>query len=227
MRLAILLFFALSLPAFADEPVPMITVSGEGRIAATPDMAELTIGVAREARRPDDALDGVAEGAAAVLALLDEAGIAPADRRTSALSLQPRWDHSSSGAPPRIAGYVATNQITVRVRDLSRLGALISGSVGDGANRLSALNFVVADPAPLEREARRLAVLDAMEKAALYADTAGVTLGDLMSVSDGGMAAPGPGPVMAEMAMRSDAMPVAEGEVEVRATVTMVYAIGE
>ena len=227
MRLAILLFFALSLPAFADEPVPMITVSGEGRIAATPDMAELTIGVAREARRPDDALDGVAEGAAAVLALLDEAGIAPADRRTSALSLQPRWDHSSSGAPPRIAGYVATNQITVRVRDLSRLGALISGSVGDGANRLSALNFVVADPTPLEREARRLAVLDAMEKAALYADTAGVTLGDLMSVSDGGMAAPGPGPVMAEMAMRSDAMPVAEGEVEVRATVTMVYAIGE
>lgn len=228
LRIFTILFLFMTVPALAQDAPRTISVSGEGVVLATPDMAELTIGVSREARLADVALDGVAEGVAAVFEVLDAAGIEPRDRRTTGLSLQPRWARdSSSNSAPRIAGYVASNRVTVRVRDLDALGALISDTVGDGANTLSGLSFTIADSAPLEREARRLAVADARDKAELYAEAAGVELGALMSIGDGGVFRPRPGPVMAEMAMRSDAMPVAEGEMEVRAGVSMVYEIGE
>lgn len=227
MRLVLTLALMFATPVLAEEPQRQIAVSGEASVAAAPDMAELTVGITREARRPDVALEGVAEGIGAVFVVLDQAGIDARDRRTSGLSLQPRWERNSNGSAPKIAGYVASNRVTIRVRDLDALGGLITDTVGDGANTLSGLNFVVADPAPLEAEARRLAVISAMEKAKLYAETAGVELGPLMSINDTGSFAPGPGPVMAEMALRSDAMPIAEGEVEIRASVSMIYAIGQ
>lgn len=210
-----------------DAPVRTISVSGEGVVTATPDMAALTIGVSREARLPGEALAGVAEGVAAVFATLDAAGIEPRDRQTTGLSLQPRWEQAQGQTRPRIAGYVASNQVTVRVRDLEALGALITDTVGEGANNLSGLAFVLADPAPLEAEARRLAVREAKAKAELYAEAAGVDLGALVTIADGGSFMPRQAPMMADMAMRSEAMPVAEGELEVRASVSMVYAIGE
>lgn len=227
MRKWLFVLSVLAAPAWAEEPTPRISVTGEGSVAATPDMAQLSVGVTREARRADVALDGVAAGVAALFEILDAAGIEARDRRTAGLSLQPRWDRSSTGSAPRIVGYVASNTVSVRVRDLEVLGGLISDTVGDGANMLSGLSFVVADPEPLEAEARRLAVLAAMAKAELYAETAGVTLGPLMSISDAGGFSPSPGPMMAEMAMRSDAMPVAAGEVEIRASVSMIYQIGD
>lgn len=227
MRLVLIVLMTLAWPVFAEESPRVISVSGSGQVAATPDMAELTIGVRREARRADDALDSVSEGVAGLFLLLDTLGIEAGDRRTSALSLQPRWERSSGNASQRVIGYVASNQVTVRVRDLDVLGSLISDSVGNGGNQLSGLRFTVADPAPLEREARRLAVLNAIDKATLYAEAAGVALGDLLSMSDGGAVLPRGGPMMAEMALRSDAMPIAEGEIDIRATVSMIYAIAE
>lgn len=227
MRYLLVLCLIVAGAAQADDTPREIVVTAEGRVAAAPNMAELTISVTRDARRADVALDGVAEGVAGLFGVLDAAGIEARDRRTSGLSLQPRWDRNSGSSAPRIVGYVASNRVTVRVRDLDQLGGLITDTVGDGANALSGLTFVVADPAPLEREARRRAVVAAMDKAALYAETAEVTLGALKTIRDGTSLTPSPGPMMAEMALRSDAMPIAEGEVEIRATVTMIYAIGD
>ncbi|MEO1238363.1 MAG: SIMPL domain-containing protein [Pseudomonadota bacterium] len=225
MRLVFIVLMLWSAPALAEDAPRIISVRGEGQVTAVPDMAELTLGIVREARRADEALDDVAEGVARLFAILDALNVAPNDRRTSGLSLQPRWDQSSGAVTQRVVGYVASNQVTVRVRDLSVLGGLIGEAVGDGANRLSGLRFVVGDPAPILREARRLAVLDGKDKATLYAETAGVVLGELMSVSDPGAVHPASQPMRAEMAMRSDAMPVAEGELEMRATVLMIYEI--
>ncbi|MEL7027418.1 MAG: SIMPL domain-containing protein, partial [Pseudomonadota bacterium] len=89
--------FSLASPTMAETQMRTIVVSGEGVVSAVPDMAVLTLGVSREARLADVALNDVADGVALVLERLDTAGIAPRDRQTLGLSLQPRWDRPSNG----------------------------------------------------------------------------------------------------------------------------------
>ena len=98
--------------------------------------------------------------------------------------------------------------------------------MSEGANAMNGIFFAVADPAPLETEARRTAVANARAKAEVLADAAGVALGPVMSIHEGG-AAPTPGPVMRSMAMEESAVPIAGGEIDIRSQVTIVYAIGE
>mgnify|MGYP005993124867 CR=1 FL=1 len=119
--------------------------------------------------------------------------------------------------------------LTIRVRDLSSLSAVLGAVLSDGANNLSGLTWGIQDTQTLEDEARRRAVKDAMAKAALYADAAGVELGDVMSIRDTAdpIVRPSLGraaPMMAEMA--SD-VPVAAGEIEASANVTMVFEIDD
>jgi uncharacterized protein len=212
-------------PAFADDAMqPMITVTGEGVVEATPDIATMTIGVTTQGPTAAEALAANSAALEAVLARLTAAGIAARDLQTSNLSLNPNWT-GYDNATPTIAGYVASNTLTVRVRALSSLGAVLDAAVADGANTLNGLTFGLADPAPALNEARKEAVADARAKAELLAAAAGVTLGKVVSISEaGGMSAPVP-------MFRADAsaapVPVASGELGMTATVTIFYAIAD
>ncbi|SNS03454.1 SIMPL domain-containing protein [Antarctobacter heliothermus] len=128
-------------------------------------------------------------------------------------------------------GYYATNTVSVRVRDLDGISALLSAVLDDGANQLRNLSFSVLEPRPIEDEARRRAVADAMAKAKLYADAAGVTLGPLLELRDNAeplvRSIAGAEAMMMEEAVVAKDVPVAAGELEVRAEVTMVFAIAE
>ena len=221
---------ALALPdgLRAQEMPGRITVTGEGKVSAAPDMAVLTLGVTAENAQADLAMQEMREGMAAVLARLEAAGIAERDVQTSGLSLDPRWsDRRESSEPPRIESFVASSQVTIRLRALETLGGLLDGLVEDGANDLRGLHFALQEPQPLEDDARRAAVADAMRKAALYAEAAGVALGPILSISEQGGVQPRM--MRAEMAaFAADAgMPVAAGELEVAAVVTITYALGE
>lgn len=234
LTLALACAAALAAPAAAERPlaplpVPTIAVSGEGRAEAIPDMAHITIGITAQAETAAEALAQASASVRDTLDRLDAAGIAPRDRQTTGLSLQPVWDYGrNTNAPPRITGFTAQNGVAVRLRDLSLLGGLLDAVVSGGANRLDGLRFAVAEPQPLLDEARRRAVADARRRAELYAGAAGVTLGQVLSISEGG----GGGPIMplmrAEMSMASDsAVPIAKGEVELSARVEMIFAIAE
>ena len=211
---------------FAEERARDIVVSGEGVATAAPDMATIRIGVSREARLAGDAMRLTSEAIGAVLAHLDVAGIAARDVQTTNISLNPRYERTNDGRPPRVTGYIAANDLAVRVRDLGVLGEILDAVISEGANAMNGIFFAVADPGPLETAARRAAVSDAREKAEVLADAAGVTLGQVMSIHEGG-AAPVPGPVMRSMAMEASAVPIAGGEIDVRRQVTIVFAIGE
>ncbi len=212
--------------AAADTPARQITVSGLGEAAAAPDMAQIRLGVAREARRADQALSETSAAMRAIMAALSEAGVAPEEMQTTGLSLSPRYHHSSNQAP-EVVGYVAQNMLTVRVTALEKLGAILDATSDAGANQIQGLSFGIAAPQPLRDAARRAAVADARARAALYAEAAGVTLGPLLSLREEG-AGGGPRPMAMEMArMASDAVPVAEGELTLSARVTMVFAIAE
>ncbi|MGI9393891.1 MAG: SIMPL domain-containing protein [Boseongicola sp.] len=229
MRILPIFAFVLALGAnavFAEERAREIVVTGEGIASAAPDMATIRIGVAREARLAGDALRMTSDAMTAVLALLENAGIATRDVQTTNVSLNPRYQRTNDGRPPRVVGYIASNDLMVRVRDLEKLGGVLDAVVSKGANAMNGIFFAVADPAPHETEARRAAVADALAKAEVLAAAAGVALGPVMSIREGG-AAPMPGPVMRSMAMEESAVPIAGGEIDIRSQVTIVFAIGE
>ncbi len=203
----------------------LITVTGEGSVAVSPDLAFVNLGVSQDADTADQALTGMSVAMAAVLARLDAAGIAPADIQTGQLSLDPRYDYNSYDGVPKMLGFTATTMVDVRVRDLAKLGGVLDAVVEDGANRLGGVRFDVVDKTDVMETARRAAVADAMARAAVFADAAGVTLGDLVSLTEtAGYTAPMP---MTALRMEADAgsVPVATGEVSLQAMVTMVYAI--
>lgn len=206
--------------------VGQITVTGLGQVERVPDMATITLGVTHQSDNARDAVAEVAVTSGAILTALDEMGIEPRDMRTSDLSLQPVWQrNNSSNQPPKVTGYSASNRVTVRVRDLAVLGDILGRVTTDGANLFQGLQFGLQDNHSALEDARRAAVVDGRARAELYAEAAGVTLGDLVGLSEAGVATPRP---MMRQAMASDmAMPIAEGELSLSASVTMVFEIAE
>jgi uncharacterized protein YggE len=228
-------FPALALVALAAAAQPAtlqaetdrtIAVSGEGRVAVAPDLAWIDIGVAERDPDAETALDAMSVSLAAVLDRLATSGIGEADIQTSQIRLDIQYDYSSNGNP-RVDGYIATSSVQVRVRDLAILGKVLDAAVGDGANQIGGIRFDVTDRETPLNAAREAAVADAIARAGLFARAAGVTLGPLQSLSEAGGNFD-PVPMMdARMAIESSAVPVATGEMEISASVSMVFAIAE
>lgn len=231
MRLAAVLtaasLAAACLAAPSAEAAGTITVSGTGEVFAAPDRATVSVGVTTEAAEAAAAMRENSAAMAAVMARLGALGIAERDLQTSSISLSPRWEGPGpADSAPRITGFVASNMLTVVVRDLEALGGVLDAALGDGANTLGGLVFGIADDAALRDGARRAAVADAAAKARVLAEAAGVTLGPVQEIVEGGdFGGPMPRARM-DMAM-AEAVPVAPGEVGLTVTVTMTWAIAE
>ncbi len=225
----IALVLLLSAPVMAEDS-RRIVVNGHGVVETVPDMATVSMGVVSEAKTAGDAMAENSDALALVLKQLTAAGIESRDIQTNNLSLSPRWDNRSSGVSgqPQISGFIATNTVSVRVRDLAQLGQVLDAVVENGANSFNGLSFGLQDMKPAQDAARVAAVKDAMAKAQLYATAAGVKLGDVVSISDVSRrnAAPAMFGVNADM-MRSAAVPVAQGELSVTADVTIVFGIAD
>ncbi len=229
---AVLLAAALSalpaaLAAQSAETPARLAVTGTGRVDAAPDMAVVTLGVQTQARTAAQALADNNARLASVIARLREAGIAPRDVQTSGLSLGPRYDYGD-GRTPRLVGYEASNQLSVRVRALDTLGTVLDAAVSDGANTLGGLTFTLADPGPARDAALAAAAADARRKAQLMAEAAGVRLGRVLEITEHGGYAPPQPMLRAAMADAAPAsVPVEAGEISYSATVGIVYALAE
>jgi uncharacterized protein YggE len=164
-----------------------------------------------------------------VMATLKMAGIPDNKIQTSNFSVQPQYSlgvSSSPNPPPRsIVAYQVSNQVTVTVDDLSKLGPALDALVKSGANQLGGIALTIANPKPLAERARAAAVADAAAKARTLAMAAGVTLGPLQSIQEGGSVRPVP-VFAAQRAFAAAAPPpIAEGEETVMVNVTVTYAI--
>ncbi len=223
--LAGICLMALSAP-LAAEATRTITVTGEGQAEAAPDMALITLGVVSAGATAREATRANSRAMADILAEIAGAGVAERDVQTAGFNVYPRWENRPNEAA-RIAGFIAENRVTVRARDLDNLGALLDAVTSEGANRFEGLSFALQNPEAAEDAAHADAVADARRKAALYAEAAGLTLGPIQTITEGGGAAPVP-IARAEMALSREAgVPVAPGELSMRARVTIVYAIGD
>jgi uncharacterized protein YggE len=246
MRLALAfqpLAFAVALlavPALAqDAPSPpppsprpaIFVLSGEGRASAAPDLAIINSGVVSEGASAREALDANTAAIAKLVASIKAEGIEDKDIATSGFSVQPRYIYSqrNDGAqePPRISGYEVRNTVTVKVRDLAKLGGILDKAVTEGSNQIDSLSFDIADKKPLYEEARKSALADARAKAELYAAAAGVKLGRLRELSEQtGSNFPPPRPVMRmEMKAAQADVPIERGEQDITVNITTTWEI--
>lgn len=209
-------------PVAADDDQPRrITVTGQGEAKAVPDIATMSIGVETEAETPGEALSDNAARMTAVMNRLKSAGIADKDMQTSQLGIWPIY--ADRQQPRKTVAYRLSNQLTVTIRDISSLGAILDATVADGANAVNGPTFGVADPAPLLAAARKTAVKDAIAKAEHYAAAAEVKLGEIISIDEGGGGQVFPRHARAEAMAAST--PVAPGESTIAASVTMTFGL--
>ncbi|MDP4034057.1 MAG: SIMPL domain-containing protein [Pseudorhodobacter sp.] len=217
---------ALTAAQAQTPPAPQITVTGEGVIDGIPDIATLSLGVTTMGDTAVAAMAANTEALNAVMARLKSAGIGDRDMQTTNLSINPNWSGYDSGSRQRIDGYTASNQLTVRIRDLDGLGSVLDAAIQDGANTLNGLSFGLSEPRPAMDAARKAAVEDARARATLLVEAAGATLGPIVSISEGGGYAP-PQPMFRQSADAAGAVPVAAGEVVTTASVTIVFEISQ
>ncbi|MEM8562789.1 MAG: SIMPL domain-containing protein [Pseudomonadota bacterium] len=233
--LTLLLLCSSAAYAQLPEPSPMITVVGTGTAEVAPDMAVVQLTVTREAETARAALDANSAAMTKVLASLRDEGIAERDLQTSNFSIQPKYVYpskqsQSADRTPTIVGYTVRNGLTVRVRDLEKLGGIIDTSVTLGVNQGGNIAFTNDDPSDTIAEARKRAVIDARNKAETLAEAAGVSLGKIMQISEhSGRVSPMPIVQADMMASRAaaESVPVAAGESAYQVTVNLSYAISQ
>lgn len=213
-------------PAFAQQLASpaTITVTGEGVVSGVPDQAIVTLGVTMRAETAAQAMAANSEAQAKVIARLLAAGVGERDIQTSNLTLNPDWRSRDGSTAPEVVGFVADNQVTIRVRDLASLGAVLDAAIQDGANTLNGLSFGLSEPRPAMDKARQQAVADAKARADLLAQAAGVSLGKIVTISESGGYVQ-PAPMFKADFAEAAPVPVQGGEVATTANVTIVYEI--
>lgn len=160
-----------------------VTVIGQGTAYGQPDQATVIVGVETFAPTVSEASAQNQTTLDNVMAALSAAGIASEDIQTTNYSLYAEQTYGDKG-PEGIVGYHVTNQVNVKIRDISLVGDVLGAVTEAGANAIYGVNFSVADPAALEAEARALAMDDAAKRAASLAELGNVTLGEVTVISE-------------------------------------------
>ena len=203
-------------------------LSAHGETRVEPDMATITLGVMTEGRTAAEAMAANSTRMTAVVASLKKAGIAEADIQTSNLNLNPQYRYEQNKSPI-LTGYQASNQVTVRVLDLKKLGQAVDATVNAGANQIHGISFGLVDSTAAENAAREAAVKALAAKVELYARATGHRVTRLVSLSEGGGYIPRPPMPMAEMAAQrsfaKDSTPVSGGELTVRIDISGLYEV--
>ena len=214
----------------ATQPQRTLTVNGAGQVNLTPDIAYIYIGVHTEMPSASEAMQDNNAQTQKVIDALKTLGVDEKDIRTTNFSIWPfdKYD-PATGAPSGEKYYSVDNTVYVTIRDLAKLGDLLDGVIVAGANTVNSIQFDVADKTAAMKEARAAAVEDAKVQAQELANAAGVTLGQITSISfydatpypvfDGyGRGGGGGDAVQA-------AVPIQPGQLTLTVTVSMAYEI--
>lgn len=161
----------------------VLDIVARGETRRVPDVANITAGVVSQAPDAAGAIRDNAQRMARVLAALKRAGIADRDVQTTSLQLSPQYRYAQN-EPPVITGYQASNNVTVRFRDISKAGAILDALVATGSNQIAGPDLMIDDPAAAMDEARRDAIQKAKARADLYAQATGMRVKRILSISE-------------------------------------------
>jgi hypothetical protein len=216
--------------AMAENVNRYITVTGKGKVSAVPDTAWVTSGVNTQAKTAAEALNKNTNLMKAVIEVFKDFDIKDKNIQTSGFNVHPVYDYSKDSRPPKLIGYRVSNSVTVKITDINKLGELLDKLVSSGSNQISGIRFGFDDNKALLDEARKDAIANTRKKAQLYAQAAGVDVGDVVSINELGTRLPRPiyrrtEMDQAKMMASSGSVPVMSGEQNISASVTVVYEL--
>ncbi len=212
-------------------PIPVLSgtrldIVAEGEVTRIPDIATISAGVVTQAASASAAMGENAQRMAAAVAALKRAGVADRDIQTSSINLSPQYRYGEN-MPPVLTGYQASNQVSVRFRDIKRAGAILDALVADGANQINGPSFGVDKPEAALDEARTAAIAKARSRADLYARAAGLSVKRILSISEnGGYSSPPPMPMMSMQREKAAAdTSIEAGEQKLAITVSVSFEL--
>jgi hypothetical protein len=200
-----------------------LDVSATGEVTRVPDVAIISAGVVSRSATATGALQDTADRMNRVLAALKRSGVEDRDIQTSNVSLNPEYRYVEN-QPPQLVGYSASNNVTVRFRDIRNSGKILDALVGQGANQINGPSLTVDKPEAALDEARAKAIAIGRARAELYARSLGLRVVRVVSVNEGGGSYPVPPPVpmyaRAEMAQAKTSIEPGEQKLQVNLTMT-------
>ena len=205
-----------------------VTVQGSATISLEPDWAVLQIGVITRGATAAEALQQNNQQISAVIAALMQQGVAEPDMQTSNLYINPEYSYESvdaSSAHTLPAGYAVNNTLEVLVRDIDTLSAVFDAGMQAGANQMYGLTFLSSKKQEGYEKAMQDALADARKKADIIAQTTGLTLGSIVSVTEQGSGYGGMMPYAKGAMAENMATPMMEGTIAVEAALTVTYTL--
>lgn len=211
-----------------------VTVSGESVVRVLPDQAIVRFGIVSRDRRPEKAQQKNDEASRDAMNAVRKLGIEERKMRLQSLQLQPDNQYNSDTQTWEQVGFIATREVEVTLDDLDLLPSVVQQIVAEGANRLNGVRYGLADDTAVRVSALEKAALNAKAKASLLATTLDATLGPVLTINEQGVYVPRPDimlraqameGVMADMPAPPDPSSYAAGEIEVRATVNLVFSL--
>jgi uncharacterized protein YggE len=201
-----------------------LTASGE--VTRVPDVAVISTGVVTRATTARAAIQQAAARMERVRTALKRAGVEDRDIQTSSISLNPEYRYENS-KPPKLTGYSASNQLTVRFRDIANAGEILDALVAEGANQINGPTLTIDKPEAALDEARARAVADGRARAELYARSMGLRVVRVVSVSETGRGYPVPPPMPVMMAERSQdaSTKINPGEQKLEVNLAMTFEL--
>ncbi len=220
---------ALAQTAVQVQPISgtRLDISATGEVTRVPDVAIISTGVVTRATTATGAIQQNAARMERVRSALKRAGIEDKDIQTSSISLNPDY-HYEQNKPPRLTGYQASNQVSVRFRDIGDTGKILDALVAEGANQISGPSLTIDKPEQALDEARMKAIANGRARADLYARALGMRVVRLLSVSEGGgYSVPPPMPMYAraEAASMDAQTKIDPGEQKVQVGVNMSFEL--
>ncbi|HET9458388.1 MAG TPA: SIMPL domain-containing protein [Sphingomicrobium sp.] len=202
-----------------------LELTATGEATRVPNLAMISAGVVTRAPTATAALQQNSSRMERVLAALRRVGIAERDIQTSAISLNPEYQYQEN-QPPRLVAYTASNQVTIRFRDIRNSGQVLDILVAEGANQISGPNMTIERPEEALDEARTNAVAAGRARAELYARALGKRVARVISVSEGGGYYPPPPMPMAERAVMAAAKTeILPGDQKLQVSLAMVFEL--
>ncbi|MGI8705226.1 MAG: SIMPL domain-containing protein [Sphingomicrobium sp.] len=204
-----------------------IDVNATGEVTRVPDIAVISAGVVTRSTTAVGAIQENSVRMERVIAALKRAGIADRDIQTSSINLSPEYRYQEN-QPPQLVGYSASNQVTIRFRDVRNSGRILDALVAEGANQINGPNMTIEHREAALDEARTNAVAIGRARAELYARALGKRVARVISVSESGGYSPPPPPMpAAEMAVmaRAPDTKIEPGEQKLEVTLSMVFEL--